>query len=194
MNHIIELVNLEDTKELLNIYAPYIKNTAITFEYDIPPINEFKTRISNTIRYYPWIVYKENNKIVGYAYASRYKERAAFQWDTEVSVYISPSHQGKGIAKALYQTLFDLLLLQGFYNAYALIRVPNEKSINLHLKFGFSIIGTAKNTGYKFNEWHDLASLVKPLKSFEIKPVPTIPYSDLNKDVLNKILSKYIIN
>lgn len=192
MIHTIELVDLKNTKEILDIYAPYIKNTPITFEYEVPTMDEFRARINNIINYFPWLVYKIDNVIVGYAYASSYKERAAFQWDAEVSVYLLPSYYGHGIASALYHTLLELLTLQGFYNAYALICVPNDKSINLHHALGFQMIGIAKQTGYKFNKWHDLATLVKSLKSFEIEPVATTSITNIDKYLLDNILNLYL--
>lgn len=193
MNHKIEFATLDDTKDILDIYAPYILNTSITFEYEVPSIEEFKNRIKKVTSYYPWLVYKVDEKIVAYAYASQYKERAAFMWDTEVSIYISPNYQGRGIAKILYRCLFDLLWLQGFYNIYALISVPNEKSIALHDSFGFELVGTYINTGFKLNHWCNLASLVKKLREAKEKPEPTVNIHDIDQQLREDIFTKYII-
>jgi len=124
----IRLATEDDSDSLLEIYAPYITNTTYTFEYDIPTIMEFKERIAKIRKYYPWLVCEINKRIAGYAYASRFREREAYKWSVSLSIYINQDHHRRGIGRALYFALIELLRLQGFYNAYVAVTVPNIKS------------------------------------------------------------------
>jgi len=153
---IIRLVHTDDCVSLLDIYGPYIADTTVTFEYEIPDADAFKERIRNISGTYPWLVCELNGKIVGYAYASRHRERAAYQWSVDLSVYMDPEYHRNYIAKALYSALTKILKLQGYYNAYAGITLPNEKSERFHESFGFKLIGVYENVGYKFGKWLDV--------------------------------------
>lgn len=152
----IRLAAEHDSVSILEIYAPFIENTAVTFEYEVPTTLEFGKRIQSVLEKYPWFVCEIDREVIGYAYASKHRERAAYQWSVDVSVYISPKHHRKCIATALYTALVELLKLQGFYNAYAGIALPNEKSVGFHESFGFKLVGIFQNVGYKFNKWHDV--------------------------------------
>lgn len=152
----IRLATEDDSGSILQIYTPYIVNTAITFECKVPTMIEFKERMANIQRIYPWLVCEINNHIAGYAYASRYKERESYKWSVDFSVYIIPEYHRRNIGKALYFALFELLKLQGFYNAYAGITLPNVKSESLNESFGFKAIGVYHNVGYKLGSWHDV--------------------------------------
>ncbi len=124
-------------------------------------------------------MYEIGGKIVGYAYASRHAERAAYCYDVNVSIYVSQEYHGTGVAYELYECLFDLLRKQGFYNAYAGITVPNEKSEAFHKKFGFTPIGTYRNTGFKFGNWHDVIWMEKALRPHDDNPRPIKPISEV---------------
>lgn len=152
----IRLASREDSAEILDIYAPFITDSVITFECEVPTIEEFTKRIAKIQKRYPWLVCEYNGSIVGYAYASQYSERAAYDWSVDFSVYINPEYHGRNIGKALYFSLFELLKLQGFFNAYAGVAVPNAKSEGLHESFGFKPIGIYKKVGYKLGSWHDV--------------------------------------
>ncbi len=158
----IRLATIEDSDSLLAIYAPYIANTAITFEYQIPSKMEFRERVANIRKEYPWLVCEINNQIVGYAYASRFREREAYKWSVSLSIYINQNYHGKGIGKALYYALLELLKLQGYYNAYVTITLPNIKSESFHEAIGFKEIGVYHKAGYKLGAWHDI-------KGYELK-------------------------
>ncbi|BCN32034.1 GNAT family N-acetyltransferase [Anaeromicropila herbilytica] len=192
MNRTIELVNDHDIEEMLHIYAPYVLETPITFEYEVPSLNEFKERIHSNAIQFPCLVYKIDEKIVGYAYGSLFKTKAAFQWDTEVTIYLSNSHQGEGIGKSLYQTLLNLLTLQGYYNVYALITSSNEKSIHFHEYFDFHPISFYENTGFKQGKWHSLTVLHKKLCDYKENPIEPISYHLLNPNTIQSILRKYL--
>ena len=153
-----------DSSAMLDIYSHYVENTAASFELETPSPDAFADRIKAIIEVYPCFVCVTDNAIVGYAYASSHRKRAAYRYDVDVSIYIRKDMHGKGIGTALYGALFDELALQNYYNAYAAIALPNEKSIALHRKFGFEEIGVHKKTGYKFGKWHDILWLDKSLK------------------------------
>ncbi|MFI3205678.1 MAG: N-acetyltransferase family protein [Clostridia bacterium] len=166
----IRQANKNDSAEILAIYSKYIENTTISFELKVPSLEDFTKRVETISSSYPYLVYVENDKIKGYAYASKHKEREAYDYDVEVSIYLDQNCLSSGIGTELYSVLFDILPKQGFFNAYSGITVPNEKSENIHKKFGFSNIGIYEKTGYKFGKWLDVKWLHKKLKSHEEKP------------------------
>lgn len=155
-NKKIRLATINDSDSILKIYAPFITDTVITFEYQVPTETEFRNRMAGIQKEYPWIVCEIDNCIVGYAYASRFHEREAYQWSADFSIYIHPEYHRKHIGKALYYALCELLKLQGFYNAYALVTMPNRNSESLHESFGFKTTGVCHNVGYKLGSWHDV--------------------------------------
>lgn len=168
-----------DAEQLLGIYAPYIEHTSYTFEYDVPSLEEFCRRIKEISEKYPWLVYEENGKILGYAYGGPLYTRSAYQWTVEDSVYISPEAKGKGIGTLLLEKLLDILKKQGFCVCYSLIVSDNIPSLKMHEKFGFSKCGFAENTGFKFGEWHSIVTLEKRLNKPPSLPKPVIPFSKL---------------
>lgn len=167
---IIRMATLEDAPAIYAIYEPYILKTSITFEYDPVPLEVFRKRIETVLQQFPWLVYEQEGEILGYAYCSLFKERAAFAWDCECSVYIEESAHRKGIATALYTKLFDLVKRQGYYNIYALITYSHESSVALHTKFGFEEVGVYRQTGYKMDKWWDLLVMEKRLGCFDEIP------------------------
>jgi phosphinothricin acetyltransferase len=152
----IRLATSDDTASILEIYAPFITDTTITFEYQVPTVAEFNGRITDIQKKYPWLVCEINDNIVGYAYASAFSGRAAYDWSVDFSIYINPQYHSRKIGKALYYCLFELLKLQGFCNAFAGVALPNIKSESLHQSFGFKPIGVYRNVGYKLGKWHDV--------------------------------------
>jgi L-amino acid N-acyltransferase YncA len=167
---IIRNANIDDAAAVLGIYQPYIETTATTFETTVPSVEEFAGRIETNTEKYPWLVAEEDGKVIGYAYASKHRERKAYQWSVEASVYVLEDHHGKGIAKELYSKLFDILQQCGYVNVYAGITLPNAKSHSFHRKMGFEPIGIYKNIGYKLGKWHDVAWLVKTINEHVIDP------------------------
>lgn len=164
----------------MEIYAPYIEKTAVTFEYTVPTVDEFSKRIASVTKKYPWIVYEENGVILGYAYAMEEYSRAAFQWTVESSVYVSENAVGKGIGTLLYKTLLSILKKQNFCICTALITYGNKASVKMHEKLGFEYIAERKNIGFKFEEWQSLIIMEKKLNDFSVPPKPVIPIGDLN--------------
>lgn len=188
---IIRLVEASDSEDILKIYAPYIENTAISFETDIPSLVEFSTRIENISKQYPYLVYQIDDEIVGYAYASKHKERAAYLYDVDVSIYVLPEYHGLGIAHKLYKCLFILLKELGYYNAYAGYTEPNAKSMNFHYKFGFTLIGTHHKTGWKFEQWHDVTWLEKIINNHNKKSNIIKSIGELSTEYLESVFMTY---
>lgn len=187
---LLQLIKEEDISEVLEIYTPYVQNTPITFECDIPSLENFSDRVHHYTEQYPWIVAKDHGKIVGYAYASTYRSREAYQWCCELSVYLRPQAQGMDLGRTLYSALMDLLTLQGYYTVYGVITLPNEASLALHNQLGFSMDGIQENCGFKLGSWHNTAIMSKTLRDFE--PPVSGPKSihELSTDVINAILAK----
>ena len=154
-NYTIRLITESDAAGVLAIYAPYVRNTIISFEYEVPSPDEYLQRIKTNTVDYPWLVCLQDDKIIGYAYGSRHRYRTAYQWSPESTVYLAPEVHRKGIARILYETLFSLLRLQGYFNVYAGVGLPNEKSVGFHKALGFEEIGVFKKVGYKLGNWHD---------------------------------------
>ena len=153
-----------DAPAIAAIYAPYVRDTAVSFELEPPDAAETARRIAKISATYPYLVYcGPDDRVAGYCYASRHSERAAYRWDVDTSVYVDPPFCGRGVGTALYTRLFELLERQGFRRAYAGITVPNAASEALHRKFGFQPIGTFRATGYKLGQWRDVLWLDKPL-------------------------------
>jgi phosphinothricin acetyltransferase len=160
----VRTVTLNDVQELLDIYSYYVLNTTITFEYDTPSINEFTQRIQKITQKYPYLVATLDDEIIGYAYATSYKERAAYDWSVETTVYVKETYQGIGVGKALYTHLEHALKEMNIVNMLACITYPNPKSIEFHTKFGFEQVGHFHKVGYKFNEWRDIIWMQKSIK------------------------------
>ncbi len=159
----IRFAKPSDARSLLDIYAPYVENTAITFEYEVPTIEDFATRIAKTLEKYPYLVAEEDGVVVGYAYASTYYARAAYDWAVELSVYVSQDARGQGVGSKLYDALEDLLEQMGYIHFLACISLPNEASLALHRKRGYQQVAHFPKIGYKFNRWHDIVWLQKSL-------------------------------
>lgn len=176
-----------DAKKILEVYRPYIENTTITFEYEVPSVEEFKERIKKILEEYPYIVCEYDKKIIGYAYAHRVWSRAAYQWDAELSVYTNENYSGNGIGKKLYKMLMEILKLQNVVNVYGLVTYPNENSEKLHNYFGFKKVAYFENSGYKFGKWIGVTWFEKAILEHSENPRPLKKISDVNK---NKI--KYI--
>lgn len=179
----IRLISENDSREVLKIYKPYVINTIVSFEYEAPSPDEFLLRIQNNVSEYPWLVCLYGNKIIGYAYASKHRYRTAYQWSCESTVYLLTEYHRKGIARILYKTLFCILKVQGYFNVYAGVSLPNEKSVGFHQSMGFKKVGIYKKTGYKFNKWHDVEWFQFQLQRHIDNPqIPKTMQSIMNTD------------
>lgn len=151
----------KDVPEILSIYAPYVEHSTATFEYDVPCSKSFLQRFYDITAQYPWLVWEEKGKILGYAYASAPYSRAAFSWCAEPSIYLRPEAKGRGIGKKLYAVLEKILQLQGYQVLYALITSENTESIIFHQKNGYTIQVHFPDCGYKFGRWLGLTWMEK---------------------------------
>jgi len=156
MSAILRLATNADADQIQAIYAPCVRDTVISFETEPPTEAEIRRRITTTLTRYPWLVCDRDGEIAGYVYASSHRERAAYQWSVEVTAYVHAAHRRTGVGHALYTSLFRLLALQGYYNAYAGIALPNPASIGLHESVGFQPVGIYHAVGYKHGAWHDV--------------------------------------
>ncbi len=181
---VLRLATPADAKGILDIYAPYIQDTSFTFETEVPSVEEFAERIRTYLINWPWLVCEMDGKIAGYAYGARYRERVAYQWCTESSIYIHDDFQKAGIGRLLYSTLFDILKRQGFRNVYAVINLPNEKSVAFHENLGFSYFATYEQVGYKLGQWKNVGWWRLILNEFGDEPAAPIKFSDLDKGFL----------
>lgn len=168
MNINIRPVNNEDVSDILAIYTPYITDTVITFETEVPTLEEFTDRVERIRKEYPYIVCEADGRVVGYAYASKHHERAAYKYSVDVSIYVAHEYHHKGIGSKLYSSLFEALNEYDYYTAYAGITLPNEKSVGIHKSFGFTEIGIFHKAGYKLDKWHDVLYMEKPLKDYDM--------------------------
>ena len=181
-----------DAEALLAIYSHYVTNTPITFEYEIPNPDEFIKRIREINSEYPYLVCSADEKIVGYAYAHRYKERAAYQWSAELSVYLDKDSVGLGIGSALYAALIEILKIQNVQSIYGGVTSPNENSEKLHKKMGFVLIGTQHKVGYKNNRWHDVMLFEKHIGNHDPEPSQFQKIECIDKAILDSILENSI--
>ena len=152
-----------DAARLADIYAPYVADTAITFATAMPTEGEFAEKIARIGAAFPFLVYEEEGRVLGYAYAATYRVREAYRWDVELTIYLAPGIEGQGIGSELMAELLRTLEKQGYVNAYSCITLPGERSVALHRKFGFTQLGVFPHTGYKHGQWHDVVWMSKTL-------------------------------
>ncbi|MDO4459873.1 MAG: GNAT family N-acetyltransferase [Clostridia bacterium] len=168
MSYSIRAVNAEhDAPRLTEIYNYYIENTTVTYEYDKLSVEDFHTRIENISKRFPYIVLEENGELIGYAYASEFNSRKAYQWDADLTIYLDVNHKGKGAGGFLFGKLLYILTEMGFLNAYSLIDIPNPGSEALHKKFGFSKTGEYNRSAWKFDKYLDMGIYSKSLSEAE---------------------------
>ena len=179
MSAIIRLAIEGDAAAIREIYAPFCDRTIVSFEMFGPSVAEIESRIGKIGQWFPWLVLESEGAIAGYAYASPHHERAAYSWSVDAAVYVNPAHHRRGVARALYTTLFQLLRLQGFFKIYAGISLPNPASTGLHEAMGFQLVGVYKGVGYKFGAWHDVAHYQMELQAERKDPQPPRPPSAL---------------
>lgn len=146
----------DDTSAIAEIYAPYVRDTIISFETEPPDASEMAARIGRIGVQYPWLVATIDDRVVGYAYACEHRARLAYRWSVDVAVYLHPSAQRRGIGRALYERLFTVLRNQGYVNAFAGISLPNAASVGMHEALGFAPIGIYRQVGYKLGAWRDV--------------------------------------
>jgi len=185
----IRFATQQDIPSLLRIYAQYI-DTAITFESILPSEQEFAHRMADIAEEYPCLVCETAGRVVGYAYAHRHMERAAYQWNAELSIYIDPSFVSKGLGRTFYEILIEILKLQEIRTVYGGVTIPNEKSERLHLSLGFHPIGTYHKAGHKRGQWHDVTWFEKEITPYLLDPPPFLPVNQISREALEHILKE----
>lgn len=180
-NIILRSVTVADAAELVSIYAPYVQETAVTYEYEVPSVEEFQGRIANTTKNYPYLAAVEDGVILGYAYASAFHPRAAFRWTAEVTVYLRKEAHGRGIGRMLYEKLEEILKKQNVQTVIALIADPNPESVAFHEKLGYRVAGRLTNCAYKLGQWRGMFYMEKFLGTHEGEPNPFIPYPEIER-------------
>ena len=190
MSFTIRRAEAADGPALAAVYAPYTE-TGLTFESPAPTPEEFTARITDTLKGYPFLVCERDGRPVGYAYAHRYRPRAAYDWDAELSVYLEQGCTGRGLGRALYGALLDLLRLQGIRTAYGCVTVPNPASEGLHRALGFQRTGVWHRSGYKGGAWRDVAWFEKPLAPYDPAPAPVLPIGAVPPAEREAVLARY---
>jgi phosphinothricin acetyltransferase len=167
----IRLATPDDAEAVQTIYAPYC-HTPISFEAEPPGVEEMARRLAKVLGQYPWLLCEDGGQVLGYAYATQHRERAAYRWSVDTSVYVRQGQQRRGVGRALYTSLLALLPLQGYVNAYAGVTLRNPASVGLHLAMGFQPVGVYKHVGFKCGAWHDVAWYQRPLQPRPAEPLP----------------------
>lgn len=181
------LADTDDAAELLKVYEPYVNNTAITYEYEVPSVEEFASRISDVLTKFPYIAVLIDDKISGYAYAHAFHPRAAYSWCAELSIYLSNDCHGMGIGRELYGIMENILKKQNILNLYSCVAYTEiedeyltQASVHFHEHLGFKICAHLHNCGYKFNRWYDMVYMEKNIGE-HIKDMPAvIPFNELD--------------
>lgn len=187
------IARIEDAEELLAIYKPYVEKTAISFETSVPSIEIFQSRIENTLKRYPYLIAKENDEIVGYAYTSAFHERKAYQWSAEVSIYVKETKQKMGIGKKLYEAIEFISKAQHILNLNACIAYPQiddehltKNSVQFHEHMGYHMVGEFHNSGYKFQTWYNMVWMEKMLGEHDSHPLPILSFCELDQKLLSQ--------
>jgi phosphinothricin acetyltransferase len=169
---------IEDLPAILRIYAPYVENTTVSVEYVPPTPQEFEERFRRITARFPWLVWEEDGRIVAYAYASPAFERAGYQWDADLSIYVEQNYHGRGIGRALYAELESILLRMGYHNLYAIVSGENQTSLAFHARLGYEEIGRFPLSAFKHGRWLDMYWLCKRLQAPET-PGKLLTYAEL---------------
>ncbi|MDY5584398.1 MAG: N-acetyltransferase family protein [Arcanobacterium sp.] len=182
----IRSIIASDLPEMHRIYSYYVENTAVTFEYDAPSFQEFSRRIAVVQEKYPILVAISDGVVLGYAYASIFRPRPAYDWSVETTIYLHPEAKGGGIGRALYAKLEEILALQNVHNLNACIAYPEiadeyltDASVRFHEKLGYRLIGKFTNSGFKSGKWYHMVWMEKVILQHEPSPKPFIPFPDL---------------
>jgi phosphinothricin acetyltransferase len=171
---ILRFARIEDAEEIAAIYAPSVIDSAISFEVTPPMAKDMQERMATIMAYAPWLVCEIEGKVEGYAYLSRHRERAAYQWSLDAAVYVSAERRRSGIGRALYTALFSLAKLQGYYAVHAGITLPNPASVALHEALGFEPVGVYAAVGYKHGAWRDVGWWQLTLRERHGEPAPPL--------------------
>lgn len=190
----LRIAKPDDAEALLNIYTPYVLNTAITYEYTVPSPDEFRRRIENTLKKYPYIVAEHDGEIVAYAYTGAFHPRAAYAWDAETSIYVRGDFKGHGLGRRLYAAIEEISRAQNLVKLYAVIAYPDKddeyltrNSISFHAHIGYKPVAEFPKCAYKFKRWYNMIYMEKPLCELPAVPGELIPFPELERNVLDAL-------
>ena len=186
----IRFAAAKDAAELLEIYAPYVTGTTVSFEYEVPAVEEFRRRVEETSARYPYLVWEEDGALLGYAYAHPYAARPAYQWSAELTVYLRQGAARQGLGSRLYGALFDLLRLQGVRTVYGCVTAENAPSVAFHQALGFREAGRFAQVGYKHGRWLDVLWLEKPIAPAG-EPQPLVPFPQVSQEAAAQVLRRW---
>jgi phosphinothricin acetyltransferase len=186
----VRLATPEDARSILAVYGPYCSDSPVSFEIVPPTEQQVRERIEQITKWYPWLVAEIDGEVAGYVYATQHRERAAYRWVVEVAVYIADTYHRRGIGRALYSALFELLRAQGYFQAYAGITLPNAASVKLHQSLGFNPVGVFPYIGYKQGRWLDVGWWQLQLHPAFEHPDEPRPLSSLSPDKVTKTLQQ----
>lgn len=178
----------EDAGAITGIYQPYVRDTAVSFEAVPPSVREMRSRMTGTLATLPWVVVADGEDVKGYAYANPHRARDAYRWCADVSLYLDPSIHGQGHGRRIYTALFNLLVAQGYINAYAGITLPNPASVGLHEALGFSPVGVFPGVGFKQERWWDVGWWHRRLAEPSGSPPDPKPWAELDGQTISSAL------
>jgi L-amino acid N-acyltransferase YncA len=185
----IRLATFADAAGILAIYAPIVRETPISFELEPPSPMEMQLRIEDSLTTLPWVVWDSDGKVIGYAYGSRHRERAAYRWSVDVSAYVAADMRRQGVGRTLYDVLFSILRELGYYTAFAGITLPNLGSVKFHEAVGFRPVGVYRHVGFKLGKWHNVGWWGCPLRAYKGEPEPPRAMSELSPEQLQQRLN-----
>ncbi len=175
----IRIARDSDAAAVHAIYAPSVREGVATFETMLPDVDTMRERMRARLQNYPWLVWEETGEVLAYAYAGRFRERAAYDWIAETSIYVRADTQRRGVARRLYGTLLETMRLQGISQAVGVITLPGHVSVRMHESMGFGAAGVWRQCGYKHGQWWDVGVWQKQLRVADAAPSPVVPFSQL---------------
>jgi phosphinothricin acetyltransferase len=185
----LRLARSDDADQIARIYGPLVRDTAVTFEVDEPSVEQMRNRMTELAFRLPWLVAERDERIVGFAYASRHRRRAAYAWSADVAIYVADGTRRLGIGRGLYTTLLQLVAAQGYANAFAGIALPNDASIALHEAFDFALVGVYRSVGFKLGAWWEVAWWQRRLPSVGSTPAPPRALAEIDAGALDRALA-----
>lgn len=190
----IRAASPDDAEELLKIYAPYVEKTAITFEYEVPSLEEFRGRMGRTLRKYPFIAAEKDGELLGYACTGPFVGRAAYGWAAETTIYLKENRQKMGLGRRLYGVLEAVSKAQNILNLNACIGLPEKEdmyltdnSLRFHEHMGYRLVGEFKKCGYKFGTWYNMVWMEKLIGEHSVPPAPVVPFPELDRELLRTL-------
>lgn len=178
----------QDAGAIADIYRPYVRDSAVSFETVVPSAHEMRSRLAGTLAQLPWLVLTDDDRVKGYAYASPHRGRDAYRWSVDVSLYLDSSIRRRGQGRRLYTALLNLLGAQGYINAYAAIALPNAASVGLHEALGFTPVGVFDRVGFKNETWWDVGWWHRRLADPPSSPHEPRPWFELPDQAIDSAL------